>query len=70
MNRTPVTSSNIKSVGYEDGTLEVEFSSGSAYAYRGPRAEEHYRELIAAASPGGYFARHVRNDPSLMARKL
>lgn len=35
MDRIPVTSSNVASVGYDDGTstLEVEFTSGSVYRY-------------------------------------
>jgi hypothetical protein len=33
MDRVLVTSSNVASVGYDDGTLEVEFSNGSIYQY-------------------------------------
>ncbi len=33
MERISVVSSNIKSVGYEKGILEIEFHTGSVYQY-------------------------------------
>jgi KTSC domain len=64
MNRRPVTSSNVASVGWEQddredddtttGTLEVEFRSGHVYQYAGvPLAE--YEALIGASSVGKYL---------------
>lgn len=35
MNMTPVSSSNIASIGYENGTLYVAFNHGGVYAYSG-----------------------------------
>lgn len=59
MERTPVTSSAIKSVGYEGGILEVEMSNGGLYQYE-DFPEDKYRELLAAESPGRYFQSQIR----------
>lgn len=50
MNRTPVQSSNVVSIGYEGGVLEVEFKSG-VYRYFGV-APEVYQTLLIAPSVG------------------
>lgn len=62
MNREPVTSSNIKAVGYDPSTnvLEVEFSSGTIYQYADVPAQV-YKDLMEAESVGRYFAANVRN---------
>lgn len=60
MKRNPVSSSNIRSAGFENGEMHIEFSNGRVYSYTGPRAEEHYNALITAPSAGRYFAQHVR----------
>ena len=54
MDRTPVVSSNIKSIGYseEDNVLEVEFINGSVYQYEDV-PEEIYTELMEASESGG-----------------
>ena len=60
--RMPVVSSNVSSVGYDPDTqtLEVEFNTGSVYSYEGvPQAE--YDNLLSAQSVGSYFARNIRN---------
>ena len=60
MNRTKVISSNIASIGYENGTLEVEFNNGKIYRYAG--IPEHlYLSLLSAPSKGTYFAQNIRN---------
>ena len=61
MNRTPVQSSNIRSVGYDSGsqTMQVEFSSGGVYDYSGVPADVHAK-MISAKSIGGAFASEVR----------
>jgi hypothetical protein len=61
MNRTPVRSSNIRSVGYDpvSQTLEVEFHSGSIYQYSGV-PETIYQGFMCAASKGSYFHAHVK----------
>ena len=63
MNRIPVKSSNLKSVGYDEAEkiLEVEFlNKGAIYQYsRVPKAV--YEALINASSIGGYFNRNIRD---------
>jgi len=53
MHRTPVTSSNIRSIGYDSkiATLEVEFTSGDIYQYF--NLPEHlYQQFLHASSHG------------------
>lgn len=62
MLRQPVSSSNLKSIGYDpqSGTLEIEFHHGSVYQYLNvPKAE--YDSLMNAPSHGSYFSRHIRD---------
>jgi hypothetical protein len=63
MDRQPVQSSLIKSVGYANGVMHVEFSNGKVYAYRGPKVEEHFKAMLAAPSIGKHFGANVRNCP-------
>lgn len=60
MNRTPVKSSNIKSVGYDASTqtLEVEFGSG-VYQYQGVPPETHAK-LMSAESAGKFVGAEIR----------
>lgn len=53
MTRTPVTSSNVKSVGYDPNTrtLEVEFNSSGVYQY-GNVSEDEYQSVLQADSVG------------------
>jgi hypothetical protein len=51
MQRRPVESSNISSLGWEDETLEVEFISGHLYEYHGV-PESEYQALLGASSIG------------------
>jgi hypothetical protein len=60
MRRLPLESRALRSAGYEAGTLEVEFTSGSVYRYRGV-PERVWRELLAAESHGSYFTAHIRD---------
>lgn len=61
MDRQPVSSSNIASIGYDYDTeiLEVEFLNGSVYEYRNVTSVI-YEELMNAASHGSYFNREIR----------
>jgi hypothetical protein len=61
MQRTPVTSSNLKSVGYDPDTrtLEIEFHSGGIYQYSGV-PEAVYSGLMSASSHGSYFDSHIK----------
>jgi len=65
MERDPVTSSNLKSVGWENGTLEVEFHSGDIYRYANVPAAKHKALLAADKDPkgsvGSHFHRHIRS---------
>jgi hypothetical protein len=61
MSRISVTSSNLKSVGYTDGTLEIEFFGGRIYQYADV-PQGIYEELMRANSHGKYFHRRIRNS--------
>jgi len=56
MDRIPVSSSNIRSIGYDfqSETLEVEFHSGDIYQYFNV-AKHLYRGLMNAASKGQFL---------------
>lgn len=60
MIRVPVESSNLKSVGWEDDTLEVEFAKGRIYQYTGVPASM-YLALMQAESKGKFFAENIRD---------
>lgn len=59
MNMIPVTSSNIKSIGYESNTLYVEFLNNSLYSYSGV-PEYIYKNLMIADSHGHYLAVNIK----------
>ncbi len=61
IDRTPVQSSNIASIGHDPATdtLHVEFRSGATWAYDGVDADRH-AELLNADSVGSHFAKHIR----------
>lgn len=61
MERQPVISSNIVSVGYDSQslTLEIEFNNG-IYLYHD--VPDHiYQELINSDSKGSYLHNHIKN---------
>jgi hypothetical protein len=62
MRRRPVSSSNLRSVGYdpETSTLEIEFHNGGTYQYFGVPTSA-YRSLMGAGSHGGYFHSHIKD---------
>ena len=62
MQHTPVSSSNLASVGYDPDTqtLEVTFKDGSTYAYAGVPASA-YDGLMASDSLGSYLHRHIKS---------
>jgi hypothetical protein len=62
MQRTPVQSSNLLSVGYDrlNRVMEIEFNSGHVYQYFNV-PEEIYIGLLNASSHGKYFHQHIRN---------
>ncbi|GGQ33781.1 KTSC domain-containing protein [Shewanella litoralis] len=61
MERTPVDSSNLVSVGYDEdtSTLEVEFNSGLYQYFDVP--VHVYEELMNSDSKGSFLHRHVKN---------
>lgn len=63
MEREPVSSSNLASVGYDENTetLEIEFSSGSVYEYRNV-PPGIFSELMGAGSLGSFFNREIRTS--------
>lgn len=63
MQRTPVTSSNIASIGYDpkQEVLEIEFRDGCIYHYLAV-PEMLYRGLMTASSHGNFLDTHIKKD--------
>ncbi|MFF8769808.1 KTSC domain-containing protein [Kitasatospora sp. NPDC015120] len=63
MNRTPVDSSALRSVGYDAArrVLELELTAGGRYACLAVPGRRVHRELMAAESRGRYFVREIRD---------
>ena len=61
MERTPVESSNLASVGYDptSATLEIEFRKSGIYQYFGVPSST-YDELMSAGSKGTYFDQNIK----------
>ena len=61
MERQPVKSTNVKTVGYDtkEKTLEVEFQSGGIYQYAGVQPEM-YADLLASESIGRFISQVIR----------
>lgn len=61
MNRVPVVSSTIASVGYdeESSTLEIEFRDGGIYQYFDVPQAEH-QAMMGGGSVGVYFSAAIR----------
>lgn len=62
MNRTPVDSSSIESMGYSQSEqeLEVEFKDGDIYLYQNV-PQSTFDQLINARSVGSAFHQLIRN---------
>lgn len=56
MYRQPVSSSRIRSVGWENNTLEVQFHNGSIYQYYGV-SETEYQNFLKEPSLGSALSR-------------
>ena len=69
MNRSPVESSDIASIGYDPAThtLEIEFQTGALYEYQGVPADTH-AQLMSAPSHGRYFNQHVKKGGFVCVR--
>ena len=61
MERAKVESSNIKSIGFQDNVLEVEFKSGGVYRYSNV-GEEVFRAFMDAESKGKYFHQYIKSQ--------
>ena len=61
MHWQPVSSSNLRSVGYDPDTaiLEIEFHNGGIYRYSNVPAQVHHG-LMRAASHGQYFHQSIK----------
>jgi KTSC domain len=62
MERKRVSSSNIRTIGYDpqDQTLELEFLNGGIYQYLGA-PQTVYERLMAASSKGRFVSAHIRD---------
>lgn len=62
MNRDPVASSNVVSIGFDEPsqTLEIEFANGSVYQYYNV-GQSIYDELMRAPSKGQYMHAYIKN---------
>tara|TARA_Y100001960_G_scaffold132167_1_gene140380 strand:- start:930 stop:1136 length:207 start_codon:yes stop_codon:yes gene_type:complete len=60
MNRIKVLSSNIDSIGYENGTLEIRFLNGSLYQYY-HTSKELFENMLNAESKGKFLWRNIRD---------
>lgn len=62
MERTPVSSSNVSSIGYDadSQTLEVEFNNGAVYQYSGV-PEYEYDGIMNADSKGKYLHSNIKS---------
>lgn len=63
MIRQTVSSSNIRSIGYDakSQTLEIEFQDGDIYQYFNI-SESIYSALMSASSYGSYFHRYIKDQ--------
>ncbi len=64
MERIPVASSCVVSVGYDPGTLtlEIEFTSGAVYQYTDVPQEE-YDGFVKSESKGMYYNARLKSYP-------
>ncbi len=62
MDRTRVSSTNIRSIGYDERsqTLEVEFTSGGIYDYA-VVPQNMYQRFMAASSKGRFFDSAIKD---------
>lgn len=70
LEREPVSSSNIRSVGYADGVLEVEFINGSVYQYTGHGVYKLYQQLMHSSSVGRFFEQNIAHNPIMTPKKV
>lgn len=61
MERKIVSSSNIKSIGYLLGILEIEFKNRTIYQYKNI-PERVYKNLMSSSSKGTYFSEYIKEN--------
>lgn len=61
MIRTPVKSSNIASIGWNEFVLQVEFNNGSVYEYMDVPYQV-FQDLLSADSVGKHFNMFVKGE--------
>jgi hypothetical protein len=59
MRRRPVDSSSVRSVGWSDDTLELEYVNGDTYQYFDV-PQPTFAALLAAPSIGAYVNKHIK----------
>lgn len=67
MNLIPVVSSNVSSIGYENGVIEVHFHNG--YAYRYPNCTEQlFNDFLNAPSKGHFVHAFLKGRGEIRIR--
>jgi hypothetical protein len=61
MDMKPVISSNIAAIGFDNGTLTVEFKNGGRYEYMGVD-KGVYEAMQTAESIGRYFLQNIKGS--------
>ncbi|MFZ7338799.1 KTSC domain-containing protein [Streptococcus suis] len=61
MQRQYVTSSNVRSVGWENNTLEVEFNNGSIYHYHNVSLSEYQSVLVGSVGSNIHRLAKIRS---------
>ena len=71
MNRKPVESSRIASVGYDPKKkiLEVEFAKGGQIYHYSPITEEAYIQMMKAESVGKWFQKNIIDATNILTVK-
>ena len=59
MELTPVSSSNVSCIGYENGVIEVHFHNGYAYQYPNC-SRDLFDEFLNASSKGSFVHRRLK----------
>jgi hypothetical protein len=74
MNLTPVRSSLLQAIGFDESTGEliIQFPRGATYAYSGESVRDHYTMLMSPdnESVGKYFLQNIKNKPEIPCRRL
>lgn len=68
MNRQIVESSNVVSVGYEGGILEVEFKNGAVYQFANVDSML-FGEFLKSDSKGSFFHRYIKDYPTTKVKE-